>query len=235
MQNPPTEEEAKFLHHEGSREGMKMWCTFNDLQNSSTRCEIGGTLATMMRPVAVNIGVDNKATVDKGGAIIEHQKQRREHELKEKDGALKLGGFYSPLHRQSPWKKAWQLMKDGDLWKAFSEAVASKTPTAVTLTKVKGHATQEMVADGSVRTEDKKGNDEADDAAEKGSTGEQPRIYHLAKMYSRRQGAYVKLMDRIHRFIINLKTAERQMRAEEAKKKDPFGKGLAEKSRSQHT
>ena len=167
-QDPPTEGEAKFLHHEGDSEGMKMWCAFNDLQNSSTRCEIGGTLATMMRPVAVNIGVDNKATVDKGGARIEHQKQRGEHELREKDGALKLGGFLSPLHRQSPWKKAWQLMKDGDLWKSFSETVASRTPTSVTLTKVTGHATHEMVADGSVRTEDKKGNDEADDAAEKG-------------------------------------------------------------------
>ena len=82
----------------------------------------------------------------------------------------------------------------------------SKTPTAVKLTKVKGHATQEMVEKGDVQPEDKEGNDEADGAAEKGSVEEQPRTYHLARLYSSRQRAYEQLMSRIHLFIIGLKT-----------------------------
>ena len=38
------------------------------------------------------------------------------------------------------------------------------------ITKVKGHATDEMVAKGEVRREDQEGNNEADKAAELGAT-----------------------------------------------------------------
>ena len=65
-------------------------------------------------------------------------------------------------------------MKDGDLWKSFWEAVRAKCPRAVKLTKVKEHATNEMVREEQVRFDDKHGNDEADAAAEKGATLVQP-------------------------------------------------------------
>ena len=69
-----------------------------------------------------------------------------------------------------------------------------------------------MVDEGKVLKEDKEGNDEADDAAEKRSIGEQPKNYHLARLYARRQKAFEDLIARIHTFIIKLKGAERQMR-----------------------
>ena len=70
---------------------------------------------------------------------------------------------------------------------------------------MKGHSTQEMVDEGKVKKEDKEGNDEADDAADKGSIGEQPRIYYLARLHSRRQKAYEDFMSKVHRYIIILR------------------------------
>ena len=89
-------------------------------------------------------------------------------------------------------ERPWQLVKDGDLWRSFYKTVASKTPTAVKSTNVKGHAAKEMVAAGIVPAEQKDGNDGADDAADKGSIGEQPRLYHLARLFEKRQVAYGK-------------------------------------------
>ena len=93
--------------------------------------------------IAVNIGIDSKATITKGDTIIDHEVKRNQTKLKDEDGALLLGGEVSQYHRKSPWKKLWELMKDGDLWKCFTEAVRAKNPKAVKLTKVKGHATSQ--------------------------------------------------------------------------------------------
>ena len=51
------------------------------------------------------------------------------------------------------------------------------------VTTVKGHATQEMVAEGKVEEEEKKGNDESDKAAGMGSTKSQGRIAKSADLY----------------------------------------------------
>ena len=64
----------------------------------------------------------------------------------------------------------------------FNNAVASKSPEAVKLTKVKGHATYEMVEEGTVPIEQKQGNDETDVAGRWGSTDEQPRLMSFAKV-----------------------------------------------------
>ena len=53
----------------------------------------------MVPPVAVNIGIDSMATIKKGMAIIDHQRRRLQSKLLNKDGALRLGGTLSPLHR----------------------------------------------------------------------------------------------------------------------------------------
>ena len=96
---------------------MKLWNVFNNLKNSFTRCEIGAAIVSMSPPVAVNIGIDSMAALKKGMAINEHQEKKEKQDLESSDGVLELGGNLSPLHRESPWKMGWQLMKDGDLWK----------------------------------------------------------------------------------------------------------------------
>ena len=55
----------------------------------------------------------------KGHGIPSAHKARRSTTLKKDDGTLILGGETSHIHRNTPWKQKWKLMKDGDLWAAF--------------------------------------------------------------------------------------------------------------------
>lgn len=57
-------------------------------------------------------------------------------------------------------------MKNGDIWRSFKEAEKAKGPHRIQLTKVKGHATEDMVEKGDAAGSDKAGNDEADYAVE---------------------------------------------------------------------
>ena len=59
----PTEDEVAYAHCDNKDGGLMLWNIFNTLKNSSTRCEIGATLLGMLPPWAVNLGVDNSATV----------------------------------------------------------------------------------------------------------------------------------------------------------------------------
>ena len=130
----------------------------------------------------------------------------------------------SPLHRDSPWKGAWNLVKDGDVWEHFQKAIRAKPPDAVILTKAKGHATNEMVREKKVEFLDKHGNDQADGAADQGSIEEQPVLYHMGNMYSKRHKAYVSFMEKVHAFLIKVKEADKAKRKEQDLQKDPFGK-----------
>ena len=99
-------------------------------------------------------------------------------------------------------------MKDGDLWENFAEAVKQREAFSVWISKVKGHATQEMVDEGKVEEEEeeeKKGNDESDKAAGMGSTKSQGRIAKFVDLYSWRHTQYRRLMARIQKYIVGLK------------------------------
>ena len=100
-----TDIEAAWTQHEARDGGKMLWAVFNDLENSSTRCEIAATIVGMLPPWAVNMGVDNGATVGKGNKVIEHQRKREAAKLKTEDGGLIIGGTTTPLHRESPFKR----------------------------------------------------------------------------------------------------------------------------------
>ena len=72
------------------------------------------------------------------------------------------------LPKRNPFRKPWGLQTDGDLWKTMWQATLIRGPEAHHITKVKGHATAEDVANGRATPKDKSGNDEADDCATKG-------------------------------------------------------------------
>ena len=86
--------------------------------------------------------------------------------------------------RKTPFKQPWKLMKDGDLWEMFAKAVEERGPGCTKISKVKGHATQEMVDAGEVEKQAKEGNDNADDAAEKGAVTIQKVTQQMADIYS---------------------------------------------------
>ena len=64
-------------------------------------------------------------------------------------------------------RKPFNITPDGDLWEWFAKIVKAKGAEAVRLTKVKGHATNEMSKQGKVKEEHKIGK-KPDEAADLG-------------------------------------------------------------------
>ena len=95
-------------------------------------------------------------------------------------------------------------------------------PWGVTITKVKGHATDEMVSEGKVKLADKKGNDRSDTAAALGVTESQAKVHAFGAMYSARQLLYRTLMCRIQKYIVGLKEEEKRLKQEVARQQQPF-------------
>ena len=104
-------------------------------------------------------------------------------------------------------------MRGGGLWKAFQEAVHATNPWAVWMTKVKGHATEEEVQQGTVQPEDKEGNDYADEAAGKGSHTEQEMLSAIASLYSRRNKPFQTFVRRVRKNFLGVKMEETAQRA----------------------
>ena len=120
----------------------------NTLRGSSTRTELAGLLGATISDEPVHAGIDNSAVVQGSQRVVEHLRAKAGTVLKLANGALKLGGRCSPLHRESPWRKPYAYLKDGDLWQGFVEMVISKGVDAIGVSKVKGHATEESVIPG---------------------------------------------------------------------------------------
>ena len=89
--------------------------------------------------------------------------------------------------------------------------MSAKGPKSVEKRKVKGHATDEMVATGTVRQADKDGNDHADEVAGFGAKKEQGSVSTLTTLYAQRHIRYQKMMARAHRFSIAIKKSESEM------------------------
>ena len=119
-------------------------------------------------------------------------------------------------------------MKDGDLWELFAEVVSQRGPWSVTITKVKGHATQEMVDEGKVEEEEKKGNDGSDEAADLGATESQGRVATFASLYSWRHQQYRKIMTRVHKYVVGFKKEDKRLREEDEKERETLSKGKME-------
>ena len=144
----------------------------------------------------MHIGIDNFAVVGKGSQIIKYYDDRERVRRKEERRESKLGGASSRLRRTTPFKQPWRLMNDGDLWEMFAKTVEERGPGSTRVSKVKGHANQEMTEKGKVQKEDKKGNDQADIGVDRGAVTMQRVTQKLADLYSWRHGGYRNLMVR---------------------------------------
>ena len=73
--------EYKYMHTEQRLEGVRLWSNFNNLRNSSTRCEIGAAMVALSTDQAVNIGIDSLATIRKGdkSSSTKRKKRRRSY------------------------------------------------------------------------------------------------------------------------------------------------------------
>ena len=100
----------------------------------------------------------------------------------------------------------------------FPKAVEERGPGCTSISKVKGHATQEMVEEGKVQKEDKKGNDQADTGADRGAVTMQKVTQKLADLYSWRHGCSRNLMIRIQKIIVCLSNHDRKLRRKKERK-----------------
>ena len=116
------------------------------------------------------MGTDRLSMLKKAARLTKHAILRTKWCLKDEQGTLNLGGGMSWLHRDRPDKKIWACTKDGGLWEHAQKMMHKKGPESIKTVKVKGHATEEMVEKGVVRSVDKKGNDKAGEAAGRGPT-----------------------------------------------------------------
>ena len=105
------------------------------------------------------------------------------------------------------------LQIDGDLWEQAWIAVLKRGSGNQALRKVKGHATEEDIANGKSNPKDKKGNDLSDEIADKGveaiaGIG----LVKLGKWCEARLKRYKKLLNRVHKMIAVVIIAEKEER-----------------------
>ena len=106
--------------------GLMIWRPFNARLNSSTRCELGAAILALLSPYGLKIGIDNATVVDKGNAIIQHLRKQQTLPRHNRNGAMIIGGNTSRLHRPSPFKQRWALMRGGDLCEVFTSLVKQR-------------------------------------------------------------------------------------------------------------
>ena len=160
----PTDAEETCAHSAYNEGGVELWAGNAALYFSSTRLELAAGTLSLLSPEPVHIGSDSASFLRTARKIVAN-----------------------PFSRP---KRPWGLMPDGDLWQAFQHAVVAKGPHAVDLSKVKGHATDEMVEKGYPRHL-KVGNDHSDALATRGRTSFP--FAHLAHACSHRQDEYASM------------------------------------------
>ena len=97
---PETEAEHVFTRSEYEPGGYRAWNAFNNLRNSSTRCEIGAAIMALQPPAPVNIGIDNKTCVEMGSRIINHASAKQQADLRTPGGAPRLDGTSGKVWRK---------------------------------------------------------------------------------------------------------------------------------------
>ena len=113
-----------------------------------------------MRPIPLNIGIDNAQAVNLANRNIHC------------------------LH--SRFRKPWELQPNGDIWATIENILDERGQGTTKVTKLKGHATQEHVDKKIISAEDKEGNELADRLADDAHEGFLKHIRELANLYVHR-------------------------------------------------
>lgn len=81
-------------------------------------------------------------------------------------------------------------------------------PESIRISKVKGHATESQVEDGTVKAEHKEGNDRSDDAATIGIRSQSQGILETSNWLIKSHAAYTKFIHRVQCTIVAVLKAE---------------------------
>ena len=169
---------------------------------SSTRMELAAWILVLCKPVRSRYATDSKSMLDKAIYLL---KQAETVEEKQRKG--------EKVNASNPFKKAWGLQKDGDMWEIAWKAILRRGARNQQIRKVKGHATNDDVEKGKSTREDQYGNDKADKNADVGVE----MVYgggfaKLGQWLANRHSRYVNFMRRIQKMIAAVTLAEKDAR-----------------------
>ena len=114
-----------------------------------------------------------------------------------------VGRLLSGCRRSKPF----ELVHDGDLLLLIDCMLQQRGLDTVCISKVKGHADDDMVQHGQVRREDKLGNDAADEAADFGRRRVSPVVIDARRNFSGVCGRWYPVILDLHRFFIAISRA----------------------------
>ena len=123
-------------------------------------------------------------------------------------------------NRRNPYRRAWSMQKDGDLWEIAWQAILRRGARSQKIRKVKGHATQQDIDNGISTKGDQEGNKRSDDNADEGVkkiAGEG--LVKLGAWVADRHDKYIALMRRIQQMIAAVQKEEKEERARREKVK----------------
>ena len=173
----PSEAEANLavLHQEAA--GLKLYTQLCGYGGSSTRLEIAGAIVGLAADGAMHLGTDSKSFMAKALSVHQH------------------------INNNTLPKRPWAIQTDGDMWHMYFRHAAAKHTAAIAISKVKGHATQSMIDQGTVVEADKIGNDKADEAADEGVELFGEAVVRLSRHFAKRHAAYSRLVGDIHEHV----------------------------------
>ena len=85
-EEPLNKQEDAYTEHEWSERGCMQWAAFNELKNSSTRCEAGAARMAIQKDGPVHVGIDSQATVTLCTGITDHHRRRMDAKLRNERG-----------------------------------------------------------------------------------------------------------------------------------------------------
>ena len=162
-------------------------------RESSTRAEIAAGIIAMAADCESHMGTDSKAFMDRANIILQMIKEQRKP------------------------KRLWSIQKDGDLRNLFSEMAQIKGAGSIKISKVKDHATEKNIQDGTSTVKDKIGNDRADRAADQGVKDHAGEICKLSRIQAQRQHKYMKFTKEAHSHILEAFYKRKYMESVEMK------------------
>ena len=155
-------------------EGCRLLCSVPGPLQSVQRAENWGVILALQACTPVFVGVDNKNGVNHVGNLISGQ-----------------------------WRgRPFPLVKDGDLLQLVEDIVRLRGGRTVRVCRVKGHATEDMVARGMVRRADLVGNNLADDAADLGRRRQNDGVSTARRICVQACHFWHPLMLDLHRYFI---------------------------------
>ena len=170
--------------------GVEVKTCISGYGGSSMRSELAVGILASVANQAVHIGSDSQSFV------------------------LKASRIQKMVEEGKTPRRPWSTQKDGDLWELLYNTLKRKGSWTFKVSKVKGHASDDMVIQGTVNAEDKVGNDQADIAADEGVNMHGDGIVKISRLLMKRHLEYTNLVKKVHDHMLKCHKAHKMLTKE---------------------